>query len=88
MMSPILLKLVVLVVIMMSSVCPLLWVGILTCCVRSKAFIESISMHAFWLLWSSMCMFIFPIIIILLCLAWIDFRRSVSWSMNIESIEF
>ena len=88
MMSPTLLNPVLLVVIMMSSVCPLLWVGILTCCVGLKAFIESVSMHAFWSLGSSMCMFISLHIIILLCLAWIDVRRSVSWSMHIGSIEF
>ena len=68
MMSLTLLKPVLFVVITTSSVFPLLWVEILTCCIRSKASIESCSMQAFWLLGSSMCMFISPSIIRLLYL--------------------
>ena len=66
--SPTLLNPMLFVVIITSRVCPLLWVGILTCCDRLKAFIESCSMHAFRLVGSSICILMSPSIIMLLYL--------------------
>ena len=83
--SPTLLNPVLFVVIITSRVCPLLCVGILTCCDRLKAFIESCSMDAFRLVGSSIYIFVSPSIIMLLYLDWSDVKRSVNWSINVVS---